>query len=249
MATTNGGLDTTMLILFCGSHYYVIDDINKCDVYAGPSRITDTWPELQHIQVAPGGTATGTFASDLDAVYYEVSSRKLVFFKGASCTVADYSSGQKPTWDSGLITEFYQFSEHPYTVSFTADIDGAVVGLGWVLQLYLYKEGDYTSGTSRPPRKGSPMSMDNAGTLAQAGWDNLLQGDSIVAAEYVYPPERPRESALFTAHKKNSQSVDDYAIMFFRSRQQNAPLNKLWPHFNGAPVDAAVRLDPSFCGC
>jgi hypothetical protein len=57
MATTNGAstYDSTMLILFCGSDYYVIDDYNKRDLYAGPTRITDTWPELQHIHVATGG--------------------------------------------------------------------------------------------------------------------------------------------------------------------------------------------------
>jgi hypothetical protein len=262
MATTSGAstYDSTMLILFCGSDYYVIDDYNKGDVYAGPTRITDTWPDLQDMQVSPGGTGTakGTFASDLDAVYYEASSKRLVFFKGASCAIADYSSGSKPTWESGLITDYYQFSGTNPPTSFTADIDGAAVGRdsnsNVAHLLFLHKDGYYAAGTSTPPRKGSPVLLTYSDTQAQAGWPLPPQDDSTVAAEYVYPPgSQVWESTLFTTKNKNknknSQSVDDYTVMFYTSRQKNAAPNKLWPHFNGAPIDAAVRLDPSLGGC
>jgi hypothetical protein len=258
MATTNGAstYDSTMLILFCGSDYYVIDDYNKRDLYAGPTRITDTWPELQHIHVATGGTGTakGTFGSDLDAVYYEASSKKLVFFKGASCAIADYSSGQKPTWDHGLIADFYQFSGTAPTTAFTADIDGAVVGRdsnpNVAHQLFLIKNGYYAAGPSTPPRKGSPVLLTYSSTKTQAGWPVPEQDDTTVAAEYVYPPgSQVWESTLFATNNKNSQSVDDYTVMFYTSTQKSAAPDKLWPHFNGAPIDAAVRLDPSLCGC
>ncbi|ANN78633.1 hypothetical protein [Bordetella flabilis] len=256
MATTNNAStkDSTMLFLFCGSNYYVIDDYHARDVYAGPIRITETWPELKRHTAAPAGdgAARGTFASDLDAVYYETTSKRLVFFKGASCVVADYSLGQEPTWESGLITDYYQVAGSSATVSFADGIDGAVVGRSSnpnvAGDLFLIKKGQYAAGPSKPPQKGHPMPLTYSSTKTQAGWPVPTDDDTTVAAEYVYPPgSQVWESTLFLTHHEGSQSPGDYQVMFYTSTQKDARPNELWPSFNGAPIDAAVRLDPSMC--
>jgi hypothetical protein len=256
MATTNDAStnDSTMLFLFCGSDYYVIDDYNARDVYAGPIRIAQTWPELKQYTATSGadGAARGTFATDLDAVYYEATSKRLVFFKGASCVIADYSSGRKPTWESGLITDYYQVNVSGAAVSFADSLDGAVVGRSSspnvAGDLFLIKKGQYAAGPSKPPLKGSPMPLTYASTKTQAGWPVPTDDDTTVAAEYVYPPgSQVWESTLFVTHRRNSQSAGDYQVMFYTSTQKNAAPDRLWPGFMGAPIDAAVRLDPSMC--
>jgi hypothetical protein len=244
-----------MLFLFCGSNYYIIDDYSKRDVYAGPTPIKDTWPQLVNYQAADAnGQSRGDFSKDLDATYFETSSQRLVFFKGATCVIADYSGGQTPTWQSGSISDYYDVTGAPASeASFFYDaLDGATVGRASNPNVqntvFLIKQGYYAAGTSTAPGNGSKVQLTYPSTKAASGWPVPTNDDTTVAAEYVYPPNSQTwESTLFCTSNPGSQSVGDYLVRFYTSTSENAAPNKLWPSFNGAPIDAAVRLDPNLC--
>jgi hypothetical protein len=241
-----------MLFLFCGSNYYIIDDYNKRDVIAGPTAISDTWPELVKYSAAGADGTSEPFSKKLDAAYFETSSQRLVFFKGNTCVIADYSGGQTSTWESGLINEYFQVGATPVAGMFDASIDGATVGRASNPNVqntvFLVKQGQYAAGQSTAPRKGSPVKLTHQSTMTQAGWPIPTDDNTTVAAEYVYPPNSQTwESTLFTTTNKGSQSAGDYLVRFYTSTSENAAPNKLWPSFNGAPIDAAVRLDPNLC--
>jgi hypothetical protein len=229
-----------MLFLFCGSNYYIIDDYNKRDVIAGPTAISDTWPELVKYSAAGADGTSEPFSKKLDAAYFETSSQRLVFFKGNTCVIADYSGGQTSTWESGLINEYFQVGATPVAGMFDASIDGATVGRASNPNVqntvFLVKQGQYAAGQSTAPRKGSPVKLTHQSTMTQAGWPIPTDDNTTVAAEYVYPPNSQTwESTLFTTTNKGSQSAGDYLVRFYTSTSENAAPNKLWPSFNGVP--------------
>ncbi|ANN78634.1 hypothetical protein [Bordetella flabilis] len=253
MATTDSAStnDQTLLYLFCGEKYVVVDDygINgPRDVFQRPTPIARTWPRLA--DYAPGGGAAGegdgegnTFATGVDAVYYEEKSSKLVFFKGDSCAIQNCNDN---TWEFGLITDYYDVPP-----LFAQDIDGAVVGRSRdpnvATQLFLLKNGQYASGQSVEPGQGSKVSLLTTGTETQAGWP-VSGADITAAAAYVYPPDSQTwESTLFVTQKQNAQisSASDYKVMFYQSTSKDAAPNQLWPSYASYPIDAATRLNPA----